>query len=163
MFLEKCFPGNIKWTEYTPIFMKIYFYSHEYTLSTKQWNELQFPAWNLNSLQLSYQSPFVCLGATLHVHFDGLVQDCIISSALAVEILQSCDRSDIFNNRNMTETLMQLKSDRITSLVCWSLFETEAQKGSAEPAGRSEPIHQSTMTMFYNNLKPISWFKNDGR
>ena len=35
------------------------------------------------------------------LHIDGLVEDCSISSALAVEILQSCTKPSIYSSVNM--------------------------------------------------------------
>ena len=39
----------------------------------------------------------------LHCHFDDLVQDCSNSSALAMELLQSCTKPSIWHSSNQTK------------------------------------------------------------
>ena len=41
----------------------------------------------------------------MRYHFDGLVQDCSVSSALAIKILQSCTKPPIYTYRNLKEDM----------------------------------------------------------
>ena len=52
-------------------------------------------------------------------YIDGLVQDCSISSALAMEILQSCTEPSIYTMRESTRSTTTQK----TSPGCWRLID----------------------------------------
>ena len=65
---------------------------------------------SLSNYGRSLRKPGLNMSGLLGVYIDGLVQDCSNSSALAMELLQSCTKPSIWNLFVLHETVVQSHS-----------------------------------------------------